>query len=90
VPERASTWEVPGIGGSRAMTLAASLRDHWSEAMLYRDLARLRTAEDGVPIRQTDPEELRWDGAPRAEWEAFCEEWGLARLAARPHRWSTD
>jgi 5'-3' exonuclease len=90
VPERASTWEVPGVGGSRAMTLAASLRDHWSEAMLYRDLARLRTAEDGVPVRQTDPDELRWDGAPRAEWEAFCEEWGLARLASRPHRWSTD
>ena len=33
--------------------LAASLRDHWDEALLYRDLARLRTAEDGVPIRQT-------------------------------------
>jgi 5'-3' exonuclease len=90
VPERASTWEVPGVGGSRAMSLAASLRDHWSEAMLYRDLARLRTAEDGVPIRQTDPDELRWDGTPRADWEAFCEEWGLTRLATRPHRWSAD
>ena len=31
------------------------LRDHWDEALLYRDLARLRTAEDGVPIRQTTP-----------------------------------
>ena len=48
VPPKASTWEVPGIGGSRAMTLAASLRDHWTEALLYRDLARLRSAEDGV------------------------------------------
>ena len=90
VPERASTWEVPGITGGRAVTLAASLRDHWSEAMLYRDLARLRTTEDGVPIRQTRTVELRWDGAPRAEWEAFCEEWGLPRLAARPHRWRDD
>ncbi len=45
--------------------------------MLYRDLARLRTVDDGVPIRQKEPDELRWDGAPRAEWEAFCEEWGL-------------
>jgi 5'-3' exonuclease len=90
VPERASAWEVSGVTGGRAMTLAASLRDHWDEAMLYRDLARLRTAEDGVPVRQTDPEELRWDGAPRAEWEAFCEEWGLARLASRPHRWLPD
>ena len=72
------------------MTLAASLRDHWTEAMLYRDLARLRSAEDGVPIRQRDPDELRWDGAPRAAWESFCEEWGLPRLAARPHRWLED
>ncbi len=63
------------------MTLAATLRDHHDEALLYRDLARLRTAEDGVQIRQTEPDELRWDGAPRAEWEAFCEEWGLDRLA---------
>jgi 5'-3' exonuclease len=90
VPPKASSWEVPGVGGGRAMTLAASLRYHWPEAMLYRDLARLRSAEDGVPIRQHDPDELRWDGAPRAEWEAFCEEWGLRRLAARPHRWLED
>ena len=90
VPPRASAWEVTGVGGTRAASLAASLRDHWAEAMLYRDLARLRTADDGVPIRQTDPDELRWDGAPRAEWEAFCEEWGLPRLAARPHRWLAE
>ncbi len=69
------------------MTLAASLRDHMDEAMLYRDLARLRTAEDGVQIRQKDPDELRWDGAPRDAWEAFCDEWGLERLSTRPHRW---
>jgi len=87
VPDRASTWEVPGVSGGRAMTLAASLRDHMDEALLYRDLARLRTVEDGVKIRQTDPEQLRWDGAPRAEWEAFCDEWGLERLRSRPHRW---
>ncbi len=87
IPERASTWEVPGVTGGRAMTLAASLRDHMDEAFLYRDLARLRTADDGVQIRQTDPDELRWDGAPRATWEAFCDEWGLDRLRMRPHRW---
>ena len=73
----------PGVGGTRAASLAATLRDHWDEALLYRDLARLRTADDGVPIRQKEPDELRWDGAPRAEWEAFCEEWGLARLAVK-------
>ena len=90
VPDRASSWEVPGITGGRAMSLAASLRDHMDEALLYRDLARLRTTNDGVKIRQTDPDELRWDGAPRAVWEAFCDEWGLDRLRSRPHRWLAD
>jgi len=87
IPEKASAWEVPGVGGARALGLAASLREHWKDALLYRDLARLRTAADGVPIRQRDPDELRWDGAPRDAWEAFCEEWGLDRLRTRPHRW---
>jgi 5'-3' exonuclease len=87
IPEKASAWEVPGVGGARALGLAASLREHWKEALLYRDLARLRTEADGVPIRQRDPDELRWDGAPREAWEAFCEEWGLDRLRTRPHRW---
>jgi len=90
IPAKASAWEVPGVGGTRAMALAATLRDHWDEALLYRDLARLRSVDDGVPIRQRDPDELRWDGAPRAEWEAFCEEWGLDRLRTRPHRWLAE
>ncbi len=90
VPTKASTWEVPGVGGGRAMSLAAALRDHWSEAMLYRDLARLRTLDDGVPVRQRHADDLRWDGAPRESWEAFCEEWGLPRLAGRPHRWLSE
>lgn len=87
VPERASAWEVPGVGGGRAVSLAATLREHWQDALLYRDLARLRTVEDGVPIRQQEPDELRWDGAPRDRWDAFCDEWGLDRLRQRPHRW---
>jgi 5'-3' exonuclease len=90
IPARASAWEVPGVGGSRAMVLAATLRDHWDEALLYRDLARLRTVDDGVPIRQQKVDELRWDGAPRTAWAAFCEEWGLDRLRTRPHRWNED
>jgi 5'-3' exonuclease len=87
IPAKASAWEVPGVGGTRAIGLAATLREHRDEALLYRDLARLRTEADGVPIRQRDPDELRWDGAPRDAWEAFCEEWGLDRLRSRPHRW---
>jgi 5'-3' exonuclease len=86
VPARASEWEVPGLRGG--VVLAATLREHWDEALLYRDLARLRTAEDGVEIPQRDVDELRWRGTPRGRWEAFCDEWGLERLRARPHRWA--
>jgi 5'-3' exonuclease len=85
VPERASEWEVPGL--RNAIVLAATLRDRMDEALLYRDLARLRTTEDGVPIPQLDVDELRWPGADRVRWEAFCDAWGLARLRSRPHRW---
>jgi 5'-3' exonuclease len=85
IPQRGSQWQVPSVGG--AVRLAATLADHWTEAMLYRDLARLRTADDGVVIPQANVEELRWRGAPRASWEGFCDEWGLDRLRARPHRW---
>jgi 5'-3' exonuclease len=34
VPPHAAAWEVAGVGGTRAVSLAASLRDHWHEAML--------------------------------------------------------
>jgi hypothetical protein len=56
-------------------------------ALLFRDLARLRTTADGVDIPQADVEELRWEGADRIAWGAFCDAWGLERLRDRPHRW---
>jgi 5'-3' exonuclease len=86
IPGEASNWEVPGLRG--AATLAATLRQQWADALLYRDLARLRTVADGVVIPQTSPEELRWDGAPRDRWQTFCDQWGLNRLRSRPHRWA--
>ena len=85
IPPMAGDWDVPGLRSAPA--LAATLRDRLADALLYRDLATLRTAEDGVEIPQGDVDELRWDGAPRERWEAFCDEWGLGRLRARPPRW---
>ena len=85
IPANGSEWDVKGLRG--AVTLAATLRDQWDDALLYRDLARLRTIEDGVQIPEQDVEELRWRGADRAIWEAFCDEWDLPRLRARPHAW---
>jgi 5'-3' exonuclease len=88
IPAMAGDWDVPGLRGASA--LAATLRERMDEALLYRDLARLRTITDGVPIPQADVDELRWRGADRAGWTAFCEAWGLERLANRPHRWAGE
>jgi 5'-3' exonuclease len=85
IPAKASEWDVPGLRS--AVTLAATLRDRMDEALLYRDLARLRTAEDGVDIPQQTAEELRWQGADCATWEAFTDRYGLDKLRARPHVW---
>ncbi|HSO30782.1 MAG TPA: 5'-3' exonuclease H3TH domain-containing protein [Candidatus Sulfomarinibacteraceae bacterium] len=85
IPEKAPRWEVPSLRGGPV--LAATLRQHWGEAILYRSLARLRTTDDGVVIPQGSANELHWQGAPRVRWEAFCDHWGLPRLRARPHRW---
>ena len=63
------------------------LRDRRDEVFLYRTLARLRT---DAPVGETSVDELRWRGAPRARWQAFCDEIGLARLRSRPHRWLAD
>ncbi|MHB8892277.1 MAG: 5'-3' exonuclease [Candidatus Limnocylindrales bacterium] len=85
VPANGSEWDVPGL--RNPVGLAATLRDRMADALLYRDLARLRTTAHGVPIPQADVDELRWQGADRARWEVFCDEWGLPRLRARPPRW---
>ncbi len=85
IPAIGSEWDVAGL--RNPVGLAATLRERMGEALLYRDLARLRTTGDGVQIPQTDVDELRWEGADRARWEAFCDEWGLPRLRARPPRW---
>jgi len=85
IPEKASAWDVKSLRG--AAVLAATLRERWDEVMLYRSLARLRTSEDGVDIPQQQVDELRWLGAPRETWKAFCASWGLPQYASRPHRW---
>jgi 5'-3' exonuclease len=85
IPAKASAWEVPSLRGGPA--LAATLREQWDEALLFRSLARLRTVDDGVDVPETDVESLAWHGTPRGEWRTFCDRWGLDRLRDRPHRW---
>ncbi len=48
IPRRASEWRILSLRG--VVVLAVILGEHWDEAMLYRDLARLRTTADGVEI----------------------------------------
>ena len=88
IPRRASEWDVPSLRG--AVPLSATLNEQWDAALLYRSLAMLRTADDGVDIPQRQPDELRWNGAPKDRWHAFCDEWELPRLRDRPHRWLED
>jgi len=88
IPTSAAEWDVGGV--RNAVGLAATLRDRMSEALLYRDLARLRTTADGVPIPEAEAAALRWPGTERERWQAFCDTWGLDRLRSRPHRWLGD
>ena len=81
IPSSVAEWHVDV---RNAPGLSAVLRDRWRDALLYRDLATLRT---DVPLPQAEPEELRWRGAHRAEFKALCAELGRAALAERPHLW---
>lgn len=82
IPADVADWRLPVRS---ADALAATLRERFAEVLLYRTLARLRS---DAPIPETEPDQLRWRGTPRAGWLAFCDEYGLARLRARPHRWT--
>jgi len=79
VPFDASRWP-GGIRG--ADRLAATLRDHLPEALLYRKLA---TLVRDVPLPQTSLEELRHRGAPPDLMAAFCAATGATlRAPSRP------
>jgi 5'-3' exonuclease len=81
IPAAVGDWHVDVRS---AGTLNATLRAQWPDAMLYRDLATLRT---DVPLPQGEAEELRWLGARRGPFVTLCEELGQPRLAERPHLW---
>lgn len=80
IPDSPLEWEVPVRG---AVGLAATLRDHRSEAALYKRLATLNAdaAVDG------DLDSLAWQGVPRTEFLTLCEELGFDTVGSRVHRW---
>ena len=65
IPLDATEWDVTVRGAAR---LATALAEGYDEAMLFRDLATLRT---GAPVFES-VEELRWTG-PTPEFEALAE-----------------
>lgn len=80
IPASDTEWDVEVRGAAK---LAATLREHRDEALLYRDLATLRTDAD---IPQT-LDDLRWRGAHRPTFEALCDELGFDTLKTRPSHW---
>jgi len=80
IPDDATSWEVELRGRDR---LAASLRRHRDEAVLYRRLATLRT---DVPLPE-ELEDLEWRGAPRGDLEPLCATIGADDLLTRVSSW---
>jgi 5'-3' exonuclease len=75
IPKDHERWTVKVRG---AASLAASLVEHWGEALLFRDLSTLRT--DALPSFSLD--ELEWK-RPRHGFAALCEQLGIPRVAAQ-------
>lgn len=77
IPDSVAAWDLSVRG---AATLARTLKERRAEAMLYRELATLRT---DAPIPQTDPDELRWRGVDRPAFAAMAERLRAPRLLER-------
>jgi 5'-3' exonuclease len=78
IPRLAADWDVPVRGAQRLATTLAEQRDR---ALLFRDLATLRT---DAPV-SADVDALRWTG-PHPDWSAWVERLGTRSLEARASR----
>ncbi len=77
IPDSVSAWDLKVRG---ATSLARTLKEHRDDAVLFRELATLRT---DAPIPQTDPDELRWRGVDREAFEAMAARLRSPRLLER-------
>jgi 5'-3' exonuclease len=75
IPADAAQWDVRIRGASG---LATSLRENWEDALLFRDLATLRTDAEVF----TDIDELRWRG-PTSDFTPLCERLGVPEMVGR-------
>jgi 5'-3' exonuclease len=81
IPEDPNSWTVRPRGAEK---LAATLREHRKDALLYKKLATVVT---DAPLKET-LEQLAWAGVPRAPFERMCDRLGLTTLKSRPKRWA--
>ncbi len=77
IPADAGEWDI-SIRGAKA--LAAGLAERKDDALLYRRLATLRL---DVPLPESDPDALRWDGCRQPDFEDLCRSLGLESLLDR-------
>jgi 5'-3' exonuclease len=82
IPEDAARWEVDVRGADK---VAATLRSHRKEALLYRTLATLAL---DVPLPEKEPDDLRFRGVPREAFTAWCDRMNVTTLRTRPTRWA--
>ena len=75
LPTAAPDWPVTVRGANR---LATTLRENFELALLFRDLATLRTSEPAI----ASPDELRWRG-PGRSFAAMCQRLDAAPLMDR-------
>jgi 5'-3' exonuclease len=75
IPPKAENWEVQPRTATR---LAAVLQTNFKLALLFRDLATLRTKEPVI----TSPDEVRWLG-PSPTFQAMCKRLDAAQLFDR-------
>ena len=83
IPDDPSVWDIElrGLGG-----VATSLAENRDEALLYRQLAKLRL---DVPLSES-LDELGWHGVNRKRYTSLCARFGFSGLADLPHRWSDE
>jgi 5'-3' exonuclease len=75
IPKSHTDWDIPVRGAAR---LADTLQEQWERALLFRDLATLRTEADLFD----SVDELRWSG-PTTAFEKLCHDLGDPSLYAR-------
>ncbi len=80
IPLDENDWDIKVRGAAR---LAANLREHLDDAMLFRTLTTLRR---DVPLAESF-DDLRWRGVHKDEYLALCDELGFDGLRSRPHLW---